>query len=204
MKYNDYISRFCYTLAQLDKQYELFGLRKIYTITVIKKQYPRPLSNAVPPTTLRPRVSYTPARTTIQQQLHDRIQRLRVEAIARSEGDKEDEGVLEGAVDYDDSELQPEDNGNYRLLIQRRQACKVLACRQYGQYCYYTSLDIRSNYLLVIATVMRPQAKGIRDSTLTVNSPSKAGVSKLQKYKHNNGSDHPPTNLYSAKGKRLS
>lgn len=149
-------------------------------------------------------MSYTPARTTIQQQLYDRIQRLRIEAIARSEGDKENEGVLEGAVDYDDSELQPEDNGNYRLLIQRRQAYKALTYRQYGQYYYYTSLDICSNYLLIITIVIRLQAKGIRDSTLTINSPSKAGVLKLQKYKYNNGSDYPPTNLYSTKGKRLS
>lgn len=89
-------------------------------------------------------------------------------------------------------------------MIKRRQYYKVRTYRQYGQCCFYTGLNTRKNYLLITAKVLRLQSKDIRDSTLTIDSPSKAGVSKLQRYKHKNSSNHPPVNPYSTSTRRSS
>lgn len=203
MKKREEVEGICYALRQVDEWFEVFGPRKFYTITLVQKWFPKPLPEGTTPAAPPGRIPRSSQRqTATQQQLQERTDRLRAEATARRAA-AEDEGQGQG-LDQSDSELLDEDNGDYRGMIKRRWHCKVRACRWYGQCCFYTGLDTRKNHLLITAEVLRPWAKGIRDGTLTVDGPGEAGVSKLWRYKHRNGGDHLPANLYSASARRSS
>lgn len=116
MKRTEEVEGICYALGQQDEWFERFGTRKFYTITMIKKWFPKPPPPgsvpAIPRRALR--ASQAPRRTATQQQLQDRTDRLRSEATARRDAGEEEE------EEHSDSKLLDEDNGDFRQIIKRR------------------------------------------------------------------------------------